>query len=99
MLICSTIVTVNCLIQLQVTIIALIAGSTWKLKSDTGKKYLRMTSLNQKVYYNYVLFLNTMHNLKELSLVFNDLFNSVMACKDIRLMYGITKAIFSQVLK
>ena len=81
------------------TIIRLTAESTLKLIHYTRSKIFGNLILEMKVLPNLVLFLNTICNLQQLRMFFNDFFNLVLVCKDIELRYGRTRTngIFSTV--
>ena len=49
-------------------------------------------TLEVRVLPNLVLFLNTICNLQQLRMFFNDFFNLVLVCKDIEPRYGRTRA-------
>ena len=79
------------------TIIGLIAEFTLKLKNDIRGLGLGIWSLKWKLLSNLVLSLNTISNLQQLRMFFNDFFNLVLVCKDIEPRYGRTwaRSIFS----
>ena len=72
------------------TIIGLIAESTLKLIHYTRSKIFGNLILEMKVLPNLVLFLNTICNLQQLRMFFNDFFNLVLVCKDTEPRYGST---------
>ena len=73
------------------TIIRLIAESTMKFTNNTRSKIIGNLILKWKLLPNLVLFLNTICNLRQLRMSFNDVFNLVLVCKYIEQRYGRTK--------
>ena len=70
------------------TIIGHIAESTLKFINNTRSKIFGNLILEMKV---FVLFSNTICNLQQLRMHFNDFFNLVLFCKDIEPKYGRTR--------
>ena len=73
------------------TTIGLIAESTLKFINDTRSKIFGNLILEMKVVASSSLILNTICNLQQLRMLFNDFFNLVLVCKDIEPRYGRTR--------
>ena len=73
------------------TIIGLIAESIQKFINDTKSKIFGNLILETKLFPNLLLFLNTIYNLQQLTMFFNDFLNLVLFCKDIEPRYGRTR--------